>query len=208
MATGKAQDWARTCSGSGVVAALRRWALIEPQLAFLGVFVGSGSRSGAVHLRVTNRLARQRVKRRCWRRCLATDSTPIRRCPPSSTYRAEVVQLARTAIAGGRITSQVAEVIVLTRLCGLCADAAATTVGIHAAPLRRARNRAEAARWGVPADDPGPFGSAPRAEQKRPAASVEQTPSRASRPQGRALRPKLLAATRHSDHDFELGIDL
>ncbi len=67
MATGKAQDWARTCSGSGsgVVAALRRWALIEPQLAFLGVFVCSGSRSGAVHLRVTNGLARQRMKRRC-----------------------------------------------------------------------------------------------------------------------------------------------
>lgn len=35
MATGYPQDWARTCSASGVAAALCRWALVEPQLASL-----------------------------------------------------------------------------------------------------------------------------------------------------------------------------
>ena len=113
---------------------------------YLDVFVRTGSRPGAVLLRVRNDLARQRVKLRSVEKALgarvATDTLSV---GPGPTERVEVLDLLRAAVERGQITPRDARIIVLTRLSGLRTDAAATSIGIHIATLRRARNRAEAA---------------------------------------------------------------
>ena len=111
----------------------------------LQVFVRSESRPGAVLMRLRNDLARQRANRRTLMDALGerVDAEADLAASDISTARAEVVELLRAAIDKGHITQRDAQIIVLTRLSGIRTGTAATTIGMHAGALRRARNRAE-----------------------------------------------------------------
>jgi len=113
----------------------------------LHVFVHSGSRPGAVLMRLRNDLGRQRARRRSLQAALGerVHAETELLVPPSSTARAEVVELLQSAIDRGHITRRDAQIIVMTRLGGTGTESAAAAIGIHAATLRRARNRAETA---------------------------------------------------------------
>ncbi len=113
----------------------------------LDVFLRSGSRPGAVLMRLRNDLGRQRVRRRSLQDTLGqrVDAETEVLGPPSSMARVEVVELLQSAIDRGHITRRDARIIVMTRLGGTGTESAAAAIGIHAATLRRARNRAERA---------------------------------------------------------------